>query len=260
MPDLAKLQELFGAGLGVAAPGIGAPEIFRGDPEAAVRRFGIYRGNARANAANALRAAYPVVEKIVGKEFFGGLAREYEANFPSTGGDLNEYGEAFATFLDTFEPASHIPYLGPVAQLEWEVHRAHYAADAAAFDPARLAEIPAERQPGLVPVLNPACALLYAKYPLARIWQIHQDGYDGVFDVEFGGEPAHAMVYRPRFKVEVSALSTAEAAFLEAARAGESLETAFAAAQARDAGFALKRALAEWVASKVVVDFAMNGE
>jgi hypothetical protein len=258
MRELAELQALFGAGLDASASDRDALQIFRGGPEQARRRFGIYRGNAAANAAKAMAAAYPVVEKIVGPEFFAGLAREYQSRHPSETGDLNEYGQDFAAFLADFPPAKEIPYLADVAQLEWLVHRAHYAADPAPFDPARLASVPAEQQLQLRPRLHPACAILHSAHPLARIWQVHRDTVDSEFEVDFSQGPSHALVFRPRFRVKVAQTGDAEAAFLVAALAGATLEAALAAAQVHDASFDLGRSLNEWVGSSVIVDFTLS--
>ena len=166
MRELADLQAKFGAGLEVASSKAAELDICNGASGQAASRFGIYRGNARANAARALAATYPVIGKIVGGEFFSGLAREYESSFPSVSGDLNEYGESFAAFLAGFAPAQDIPYLADVAELEWRVHRAHYAADAEPFEPARLSSVPAEKQLHLIPKLHPACSLLHSASPI----------------------------------------------------------------------------------------------
>ena len=256
MSELADLQARFGAGL-QSADG-STPDLFRSVADIG-KRFGIYRGNARANTANALRGSYPVVAKIVGEEFFSGLAHEYGKRRPSVSGDLNEYGESFAEFLESFAPAREIAYLADVARLEWRVHRAHYAADVAAFDPARLAMIAPELQGDLVPRLNPACSFMQSVFPLARIWEVNQSRYEGEFAVDFSREPAHVLVYRPRFRVEVTEIRPAQAAFLEAVGQGGTLETALAAAQLHDEAFDLGGSLVEWLSSAVIVDFQING-
>lgn len=256
MSELADLQARFGAGL-ESADG-GAPELFRSAGDIG-KRFGIYRGNARANSANALGGSYPVVARIVGEEFFSGLAREYGMRHPSVSGDLNEYGESFADFLDQFAPAREIAYLSDVARLEWRVHRAHYAVDVAAFDPSRLAAIAPEQQVDLMPRLNPACSVMHSAFPLARIWEVNQDKYEGPIEVDFSREPAHVLVYRPRFRVEVMELPPAAVAFLKAAEQGGTLETALSAAQSHDEAFDLGGSLVEWITSAVIVDFQING-
>lgn len=260
MRELAILQKQCGAGLDATGSETGALELFVGGTQRVRQGFGIYRGNTRANTAKALGAAHPVIEKIVGGEFFSGLASAYQSRFPSVYGDLNEYGESFAAFLADFPPAKEIPYLVDVARLEWRVHRAHYAADPGPFDPARLASVPPEHQLQLRPRLHPACHVLQSAYPIARIWEVHQDTFSGEFEVEFPGSPTNALVYRPRFRVEVAQIGDAEAAFLGAALDAQSLDAALAAAQFRDASFDLRRSLSEWVRSSVIVDFKLNGE
>src|SRR5512147_2014157 len=105
MRELAALQARFGSALDAQDAGADALEIFIGGAAQIRNRFGIYRGNTQANAAKAIEAAYPVVAKIVGTEFFTGLAAQYRSRFPSRDGDLNEYGESFADFLADFQPA-----------------------------------------------------------------------------------------------------------------------------------------------------------
>ena len=260
MREFAALQTRFVAGLDVPVPDAGALALFVGETEQARQGLGIYRGNGKANAARAIAAAYPVVGKIVGAEFFSGLASEYQSRFPSADGDLNEYGNAFAAFLADFPPAREIPYLADVARLEWRVHRAHYAADPGTFDPAQLACVPAEQQLQLRPRLHPACHVLPSAYPIARIWEVHQDSFNGEFEVEFAGNAAIALVFRPRFRVEVAQIDDAQAAFLQAALDGQTLDAALVAAQSCDALFDLGRSLSEWVQSAVIVDFKCNGE
>jgi uncharacterized protein len=260
MRELAAYQAQFGAGLDVPVSEAGALELFAGETEQVRQRLGIYRGNARSNTAKAIAAAYPVIEKIVGGKFFSGLASEYQSRFPSVSGDLNEYGEAFAAFLADFPPAKEIPYLAEVACLEWRVHRAYYAADPGPFDPARLASVPPEQQLQLRPRLHPACHVLQSAYPIARIWDVHQDTFSCEFEVDFSGSPTNALVYRPRFRVEVTQIGDAEAAFLGATLDAQTLAAALAAAQSRDASFDLGRSLSEWVLSSVIVDFKLNGE
>jgi len=256
MRELVALQAQFVAGLDANAPDAGTLALFDGNAERARSRFAIYRGNTVANAAKAIGAAYPVIEKIVGPEFFSGLAREYGSRHPSKNGDLNEHGESFAAFLADFPPAKAFAYLPDVARLEWLVHRGHYAADSRQFDAAILATVPPERQLQLRPRLHAACNVLHSVHPVARIWEVHQEGFSSEFEVDFSFGPTHALVFRPHFRVEVAQIGDAEAAFLCAAFRGEPLETALAAALLLNASFDLGGWLMNWVASRVIVDFS----
>jgi hypothetical protein len=103
--------------------------------------------------------------------------------------------------------------------------------------------------------LNPLCALLESRYPLARIWEIHQKDYAGEFNVQFHDGPFRTLVSRPRFRAQAAAIGAGEYAFLAATAAGATLSEALDGALRADPGFALDAALHAWVESRVVVDF-----
>src|SRR5687767_8407646 len=164
----------------------------------------VYRGNAFGNWAQALAGAYPIVRKIVGEEFFEGLARAYARAHPSASGDLNEYGAALAEFVAVFPHTQDLPYLPDVARMEWLAHRAYYAADAKPFD---VTGISHSNPQALRPRLAPASALLASDWPLARIWVVHQDDYAGEVAVDLRSGPNRILVHRPRWRVQVRALA-----------------------------------------------------
>ena len=94
-----------------------------------------------ARLTNALRLSYPAVRRLVGAEFFAGMAAQYIAAHPPRSACLNDYGGAFATFLAGFLPAAGLAYLPGVARLEWAVNRALHAPSAVALNVAALAGI-----------------------------------------------------------------------------------------------------------------------
>jgi hypothetical protein len=204
-------------------------------------RMAIYRGNAFGNWHGALASAYPVVRRIVGEAFFGTMAREYARACPSQSGDLNEYGAALAQFVERHDGTRDLPYLSDVARLEWLVHRAYFAAEPARFDVSRPTEVR----------LAPSCGLMASDWPVASIWQAHQEGGRPEL-VDLGAGPERALVHRPDWRVEVTALRAGDFRFLELVRAGETLGAALAAAVAEDAGFVPRLALATWVHAGVL--------
>jgi hypothetical protein len=228
--------------------------MLAGDADLARRRFGLYRGNVQANAVRALANAYPVVRALVGDEFFDGLAREYAAARPSSDGDLNATGEAFAAYLGACAHVADLPYLPDVARLEWLVHRAHYAVDPQAFDAAKLAAIAPAQLDAARLVLAPACALLHSRWPVATLWRVHQPAHEGELrvDLDAGGE--HALVFRRAWRVDVEAMAAGAHAFLDACAERRTLAQAVAGALARDAAFDLAAVLPAWVANGVVAD------
>jgi hypothetical protein len=255
MPDLAQLQSQLAHALNREAAPRSLLQLFAGDGGDVERRLAVYRGNLLATCTQALAAAYPVIAKVVGTQFFEAMARVYRAHAPSASGDLNEYGMQLPEFLEGFAPASELPYLRDLARLEWAVHRAHYGADADAFDVSRLASVPDSEQPALRLKLNPLCRLLESPYPLARIWEIHQKDYDAELSVRFDGGPFYALVCRPRYRVQAAGIGAGEHRFLAATAAGATLSEALDAAVGADAGFALGEPLRRWVEARVVVDF-----
>jgi hypothetical protein len=258
MPELGHVQETFAAALADASQAFRAVKLFRGAPEEANERLAVYRGNVVANAQKALANAYPIVVKIVGGDFFGGLAREYLRRHPSTSGDLNAFGEYFAEFVAAFRHTQDLPYLPDVARMEWLAHRAHYARDAERLDARRFASIPETAWNRVRPVLAPACALLESRWPLARIWEVHQDRYAGELSVDFESGPERTLVHRPRFRVEVERLSAGAHRFLQRAAGGSSVAAALAVAITEEQGFDFPAALRAWIETGVIVDFELG--
>jgi uncharacterized protein len=230
MPSLAQWQSDFAAALlgGAGGPGMA-----------------VYRGNVFGNCGEALACAYPIVRKIVGSEFFGGLAREYACAFPSGSGDLNEYGERLAEFVADFPGTQDLRYLPDVARMEWLAHRAYYAADA---EPFSFHAIDESSRLGLAP----PCALLASEWPLSLIWSVHQDDYEGEIHVDLGAGPQRILVHRPRWRAQVRALAPGDYRFLDCARVGKTLGEALEAALAEDRAFEPSLALARWVDAGVI--------
>lgn len=216
-------------------------------------RFALYRGNVAAAREKALGAAFPVVSQLVGEEFFAALAREYARVHPSRSGDLNRFGERFAEFVAGFEHTRSLPYLGDVAALEWQVHRAHYAADAVALARDRLGSMPAEDLLGTRFVLHPACSWLASAFPIATLWNAHRPD-SGVALPATTDRAEQAIVVRPRWRVEVVASSPAEIAALDCLRRGEDMGGAIGAAMAADPAFKFAPVLVRWLDLAILVD------
>lgn len=223
--SLLEIQRAFAAGLKAPA-------------DAGMRA---YSANVWGNWTGALAGAYPIVRKIVGEAFFEVLAREYARAHASVSGDLNEYGARLADFVAKYPDTLDLPYLPDVARVEWLAHRAYYAADRPAFD---ASQIDALR-------LAPGCALLESPWPLARIWQVHQDDYPGEVAVDLNGGAQRILVHRPRWCAEVHALEAGDYLFLKSLDAG--LGSALQAAVAADPAFDPARAPAHWVRLGVLV-------
>jgi len=223
MSELLESQRGFAAALRDAEASSRAGSWLAGDAALVAQRLAIYRANAAASAAKALTAAYPVLLQVVGKEFFGGLARSYLRARPSTCGNLYDYGGEFADFLAKFPHAQSLPYLPDLARLEWLVHRAYGAADAKPWDPSGLMAVSPQLQGEIRFEFAAGTAVMNSAYPIAHIWAIHQPEHEGEFVVDWS-IAERALVARAGLRVTVTALGVGNAAFFIAALEGGTLD------------------------------------
>ncbi|MDS4022676.1 MAG: DNA-binding domain-containing protein [Candidatus Competibacter sp.] len=216
MPGLRELQLGFAAAV-LDDAGDGFARHIRAAGPSGARRLRIYRNNAALNLTGALEAAYPVVRRLVGEEFFRYATMQYLNRHPSRSGDLHEFGESFPAFLATFEPVAGLVYLPDVARLEWACHQVFHAAGHPPLDLAALARVPAERREELRFQLHPAARLLESTFPIARIWQLNQDdqGDDATVDLTEGG--VRLLIFRREdLDIELQSLEDGEYALLHA--------------------------------------------
>ena len=102
--DFATSQAAFAEAL--LDPACALPEgitSVRGIADAA--RFAVYRNNVHVGLTGALAKRFPVVRRLVGEEFFAGMARVYAGLHKPASPLLFEYGDEFPDFVEQFEPA-----------------------------------------------------------------------------------------------------------------------------------------------------------
>jgi hypothetical protein len=221
----------------------------------AAQHLQVYRNNVVESLTGALRAVYPVVEKLVGDGFFRYAAYEYLCAHRPRSGNLHDFGDAFENFLAGFAPAAELPYLPDVARLEWAWHQAFHAADAPAFDLARLGAVPAERHAALHFVLHPSARLLESDFPVVRIFEINQEGYGGDTSVDLAEGGVRVLVIRRELTVYVEPLAAGEAELLTALAGQQPLGAAVEAALAAQPNFDLSGTLAGHLQRGTLVDF-----
>lgn len=198
----------------------------------AARRFAVYRNNVLHSLSRALVSRFPVVERLVGADFFAAMAPVYIAADPPKTPMLFQWGSGFPRFVARFPPLSGLPYLRDVARLEWLRGQAWHAADAAPLPPAALAQA-AGNPLRLRFTLHPSVALLRSDHAVVSIWQANQPGVDPPSLNPL--IPETALVLRDRNdRVPVVPLDPGEAMLLDILIAGGTLGTAAASAQATD--------------------------
>jgi uncharacterized protein (UPF0276 family) len=220
--------------------------LFKGNVQLAEQRFALYRGNLVGTWNKTLAAAYPVLQELVGEEFFGGLTRAYGKAFPSDNGDLNLFGAHFAQFLGGFEHVAAYPYFPDMARLEWLLHRAHYAHSDHQVGAADFANLSPEQMDYASLKLNPACSLIRSDWAVVELWQAHQPGMERTFPAELAC-PNYGLVVRPHWKTDLLALPPAAFALLDTLVQGGTLGQALDAALEVDADFDFGVNLQTWI-------------
>ncbi|MFL6673928.1 MAG: DUF692 family multinuclear iron-containing protein [Massilia sp.] len=242
---LADTQQAFGAALFDTAKGAAASRHMQGAQELSSQRLAIYRGNLAASWDKALSSAYPVIRQLVGDEFFAALARAYGRAQPSQDPDLNRFGRHLAGFLDGFEPVAAYPWLPALADLEWAVHEAYYAPDAAPLARTEFTRLsPAELEASHF-TLHPACRLHASPWATAGLWLAHQA--DGPAFPDQMQASSFALVARPAWQATVVPLSQAAHAVLSALARGAPFGAALDAAFAVDEDFDVAAHLQRWL-------------
>ncbi len=228
MPSLAERQGQFARAL--LDPQKPLPAGLSGPPGfAPADRFAVYRNNVAVGLIEALRAAFPVVNRLVGDEFFTAMARAHALQCPPSSPVLLAYGADFPAFVADFEPARSLPYLADVARLERSWLDAYHEAEADPLAIGDLQGIPAERLPGLCLRLHPSARFLSLQHSALSVWRHHQaEGQAG--PLELDDAPEEVLVIRPGAWVETVAAPRGACVFGEVVRAGGAIAAAGAAA------------------------------
>jgi hypothetical protein len=217
------------------------------------RRFAVYRNNVASGLANALATRFPVVKRLVGDEFFRAMAHVYAAAELPRSPIMLYYGETFPAFIDDFEPARPVPYLGDIARVEMARGRAYHAADATPLDPDAFAELSPDRLGRARVRLHPSLSIITSSHPIYSIWHMNQDPVRFTPASPWAKEAV--LVARPRLKVRTQCITHGTAAFIRALAAGSTLAEAVLAAQDAVPAFNAPDSLAVLIGARVTVGF-----
>jgi hypothetical protein len=226
-----------------------------------VRRAQVYHNNMFVGLTGALEAVYPVVQRLVGSDFFRFAAAEYIQDHPSRSGNLHGYGERFADFLTALPGAADLRYLPDVARLEWAYHEVFHAPSSPSLDFTALQALSASSWERLGFELHPASRLIESDYPVLHIWQVNQDDYTGDQQVDLAEGGERGMVLRRDLEIAMYRLSPGEFAWLRALADKQDITRAYEQARLAEPEFDLTTCLRRHVARGTVVDwYLVDGE
>lgn len=207
--------------------------VFIGEPSRVEAGLAVYRNNIRSALSKALAAKFPVVEKLVGEEFFKFLAHEYFHAHPPASQLIMNYGDALPAFLENFEPASSAPYLADIARLEIAWLESYHAPDAAPLAPEALTAAIGDSPTQLRFDLHPSLRLVASQWPVASIWR-HNKAHETPPPATFDGAES-VLIVRPARDVVVSAIAPGVFVAIRALSESARLEDALSKGMAVDA-------------------------
>lgn len=245
---LRELQDVLARA--IAEPGTAEPEalfssIAPHPPLDAVARAGIYADMYRTRLAEALKADFPNLHRLLGEEGFYGLSVAYATAHPSASSDIGQFGRALADFL------AHYPCPrgdeADLARLEWARAQAFTAEDAVPVGQetlAQLGEAAVEAHLHFVPALG----RLALEYDVLGLWDALEAASGEAPAVE--RRPVSVAVWRTGHEVLHRGLPPMEAEALVRAQGGAPLaEVCEAFSEAEEPTLEAFRALSAWLAS-----------
>ncbi|ANT61096.1 hypothetical protein AYJ57_12405 [Salipiger sp. CCB-MM3] len=188
---------------------------------AATRRYDVYRNNVSVALTEALAAAFPVVERLVGEAYFRAMARAFAQAHPPRSPVMATYGAELADWIADFPPLAALSYLADVARIEQARRDASQSADAAPLAPGVLAGLPPEALAALCPRLHPALRVLTLGPSALAIWARNAARPDLA-----QSRAREVLVSRPHLKVLTLAAPEGTAATLRALARGTPLGAA----------------------------------
>lgn len=199
------------------------------------QRFNIYRNNVTVGLIDALLVRFPVINLMLGDEFFKAMAHLYIKISPPISPLMMFYGDGFADFIEQFDPAKEWPYLADIARIEAAITHSCHAADTDAMSGEDLAKVTPDALPQLSLTLHPSIRLISSPYPVASLWQAHQKDAADLDDIVWTREDA--LVSRLHDQVQVFVMPKGGFLFLQTISKGACLEEAFEQANAQEPSF-----------------------
>ncbi len=188
----------------------------RGHP--APKRFAVYRNNVAGSLVEALKAAFPMLVKLLGEEFFAAMALAFLRAHPPKSRILMLYGDEMPGFLEQFQPVAHLGYLPDIARVDQALRESYHSADSTHLPEVEFHRLLGQDIAALRLRLAPSLRLIRSRWPIFSIWAANHDN---------GPTPKpqaeDLLILRPEFDPRPQLLPPGGAAFLAGLMAGRTL-------------------------------------
>lgn len=200
----------------------------------------VYRNGFLRSCTEALRASYPVVETLVGEDYFNFLADAYIAAHPPKSSTFIEYGERLPEFLEKQLAQHQLTYLADFARLDKAWLHAYFAQDSNLLSEQDIEQWQnaGNAIENLATCLPESAELLTLKHAVSGAWLSLKSAEMLPENTQIEPLNENLLVWRDSAdQVRVRVLQTAELAFLRELSGGNTLARAAKSALALDAAF-----------------------
>jgi hypothetical protein len=221
--------------------------------------MGIYQNNAFGNITHSLALTYPVIQKLVGDDFFRAMCSEYISVTWPESGNLDDYGSDFPHFIAEFEHAKHLHYLCDVARLEWAFHQSSLAINAKTTDWSTLAQ--ADNILTLKFILSPSVSFLSSTFPIDKIWNLNQieqletDNTRIELNMDEHQDETFLVLVRQHLKTAIVPITRGEFTLLNAFDKNQTFGEAIEFTSEENENFSIEEALRKFIELGIVYGF-----
>ncbi len=222
-PSLREVQRRLAAGILTGAPDRGATATWLAVPTgvAAGDRFAVYVNGYPARLHDALAEQFPALAHVIGGARFHALVQRYQRGARLGSYNLNCAGAELASFLRRDGLAEELPFTPDLAGLEWAIHQAFHAGEAAPLDPAALAARSADDFTRARLRFQPSVAVVESPWPIHTLWEARDTPREQI-DIDLGVSEC-VLVCRHGLQVACRVIESREAAALRQLLAGTPL-------------------------------------
>jgi hypothetical protein len=130
-------------------------------------------------------------------------------DYPSTSGDLQNFGIKMPEFLGELYATSEFAYLPDVARLERATEEVQLSSESEVLDIDALRRVAPEQLADIRFIRSASTRLISSSYPILSIWRTNQPGREA--DVDLASGPEHVVVRRCADNVELNLIEPAAA-------------------------------------------------
>ncbi len=186
----------------------------------------VYKKRSLEGFCDALEQVYPTVLRIMGKDAFTFIARDYLVQYPPSSPNHVQLGEHFAAHIEASKNDTSPPYLADIATLDFGRYQCEQASDMEGVSPSVFTELSPEMLATRKMQLQPACLWMSSPYAIYEIWQHFQDAPLSA-TIQFDtGQPQDVVILRSQLTAEIKKVSRGLVRVLDVLDDGETLSTA----------------------------------